>query len=96
MVRQVLEDWRSAPVSTELRAALGFIEALTMRPSEVDAGDIAPLRAAGLSDTDIQDVAAVCAAFNIIVRIADTLDFEVPSEAELERLAPKMAQRRYR
>ena len=60
----------------------------------MSADDIAPLRAVGLSDVDIADVAAVCATFNVIVRIADSLEFEVPSEAELERLAPKMAQRR--
>jgi alkylhydroperoxidase family enzyme len=89
---KVFEDWRTAPVSEELRAALGFIEAMTLRPDELDAG---PMRNCGLSDEDIETVAAVCAAFNIIVRIADTLDFEVPTEEEFARLAPKMAARSY-
>ena len=89
---KVFEDWRAAPVSEELRAALGFIEAMTLRPDEIDPG---PMRALGIPDAEIETVAAVCAAFNIIVRIADSLEFEVPTEEEFARLAPKMAARSY-
>ena len=53
------------------------------------------MRAAGLTDKDIETVAAVCAAFNIIVRIADSLEFEVPTDDEFARMAPKMAARNY-
>ena len=76
----------------ELRAALGFVEAMTLRPTELDVG---PMRAAGLTDKDIETVAAVCAAFNMIVRIADSLEFEVPTDDEFARMAPKMAARNY-
>lgn len=88
----VFDDWRTAPVSPELRAALGFVEALSLHPDEVD---VAPLRREGLTDEDIETVAAICAAFHIIVRIADALDFEVPTEEEFARHAPKMAARGY-
>ena len=88
----VLEDWRTAPVPDELRAALGFVEALTLHPDELD---VAPMRDAGLTDRDIEDVALVCAVFNVIVRLADTLDFEVPSDEDFARLAPKLAAREY-
>lgn len=44
---------------------------------------------------DIETVAAICAAFHIIVRIADSLGFEVPTEEEFARIAPKMAARGY-
>ncbi|MHC4846953.1 MAG: carboxymuconolactone decarboxylase family protein [Planctomycetota bacterium] len=91
-MQKVFEDWRTAPISEELRAALGFVEAMTLRPTELDAG---PMRAAGLTDNDIETVAAVCAAFNIIVRIADSLEFEVPTDDEFARMAPKMAARNY-
>ena len=91
-MEKVFEDWRTAPVSPELRAALGFVEALSLRPDEVD---VAPLREQGLSDEDIENVAAICAAFHMIVRIADALDFDVPPEEEFTRLAPRMAARGY-
>ena len=92
----VFEDWRTAPVGPELRAALGFVEALSLRPDRIEAeADIRPLREQGLSDEDIENVAAICAAFHVIVRIADALDFEVPTEEEFARLAPKMAARGY-
>jgi len=88
----VFEDWRTAPVSAELRAALGFVESLTNDPASID---LRPLREAGLTDADIECAAAVCAAFHVIVRIADALDFAVPSEEEFARIAPKMAARGY-
>jgi alkylhydroperoxidase family enzyme len=76
-VEAVYADWRTAPVSEQARAALGFIETLTLRPDEVGAPEIASLRAAGLDDQAIRDATAVCAAFNVIDRLADTFDFEV-------------------
>ena len=89
---RVFADWRTAPVSDELRAALGFVEALSNDPGSID---LEPMREAGLTDADIETVAAVCAAFHVIVRIADSLDFDVPTEEEFARLAPKMAARDY-
>ena len=91
----VFEDWRTADVRPELRAALGFIEELTLRPTEVSAETIRPLKNAALMDKDIEDVAIICSLFNVIVRVADTLDFEVPSESDFKRLAPKMLARGY-
>ena len=95
----MFEDWRTAKVRPELRAALGFIEELTLRPTDVSAATIQPLKnaalGAGLSDRDIEEVAIICSLFNVIVRLADTLDFEVPSESDFKRLAPAMLKRGY-
>ena len=91
----VFEDWRTAPVDEPLRAALGFIEALTLRPAEIGPETMKPLRDAGLSDRDIEDVAIVCSLFSVIVRIADTLDFEVPPDEYLEKMAGNMLKRGY-
>ena len=76
----VLADWRTAPIDEKLRAMLGFIEKLTLRPDEVGPDDVRPLLAAGLSESAIEDAIHVCAAFNVIDRIADALDFEVVSK----------------
>lgn len=76
----VLEDWQTAPVSGKLRATLGFLEKLTLRPAEVGPEDVSPMLAAGVGEQAIVDAIRVCAAFNVIDRIADALGFEVLSE----------------
>lgn len=73
----VLADYRTAPISEKLRAMLGFLEKLTLRPAEVGPEDIAPLRAAGLSDEEIESAVHTCANFNVINRVADSLGFDL-------------------
>ena len=75
----MLDDWRTAPIDGKLRATLGFLEKLTLAPGEVGKEDIVPVRAAGASDQAIEDAIYVCVYFNIIDRIADSLNFEVLS-----------------
>jgi alkylhydroperoxidase family enzyme len=58
---------------------LGFLEKLTLAPGDVGQDDITPMRAAGVSDQAIEDAIYACTYFNIIDRIADSLDFEVLS-----------------
>jgi alkylhydroperoxidase family enzyme len=86
----VLADWLSAPVPERLRAALGFLRALTLEPDTVGPADVAALLAAGLSRAEIEDAAAVCAVFNVIDRIADALGFHVPSAESLAARAERM------
>jgi alkylhydroperoxidase family enzyme len=78
LIQAVFDDWRTAPVSAGLRAMLGVVEMLTLRPDEIMSADIDAIRAAGISDLQIEQAIHICGAFNMIVRIADTLDFEVP------------------
>ncbi len=54
---------------------------LTATPQQVGAADLAPLRAVGLSDTDIHDLVQVIAYFNYITRIADGLGTDPEPEA---------------
>jgi len=35
LVEAVLRDWRTAPLDPKLRATLGFLEKLTLAPTEV-------------------------------------------------------------
>ncbi len=76
VVRAVLADYRTAPISEKLRAMLGFLEKLTLNPAAVGPDDVAPLRAAGLTDEEIEDAINVCALFNLINRVADSLGFD--------------------
>jgi alkylhydroperoxidase family enzyme len=78
-VQKVLADWRTAPVGEKVRAALGFLEKLTLQPAEVTKADAQAALAAGISRQALEDAIAVCAGFCIIDRIADATSFHVPS-----------------
>jgi alkylhydroperoxidase family enzyme len=84
VVHAVLKDWRTAPIDERLRAALGYLEKLTLDPDSLDCTDIAQLHAAGLTDTAIFEAGYVCFLFSTIDRLADAFDFTIPS-AELVR-----------
>ena len=66
---------------------LGFLQKLTLSPTTIGAEDILPLRSAGISDSAIEDAILVCTLFNIIDRIADSLNFAVPSPEDFARTA---------
>jgi alkylhydroperoxidase family enzyme len=84
-VQAVLDDWYTAPIDEKLRAMLGFLEKLTLAPAEVE--DMIPLHAAGVSEQAARDAIDVCALFNIIDRIADSLGFSVPTPETFARTA---------
>jgi uncharacterized peroxidase-related enzyme len=92
----VLDDWRTAPIAEPLRAMLGFLAKLTLEPAAVTAGDVAPLRAQGLSDAAIEDAIHVAVLFNMYDRMADTLDFDVPGPESFAHGAKALLTRGYK
>jgi alkylhydroperoxidase family enzyme len=74
----VRADWRTAPVDDKLRATLGFLEKLTLRPQELTRADADAVRATGVTDDALVDAIHVAALFNMIVRLADSLGWDVP------------------
>jgi hypothetical protein len=74
---------------------LGFLEKLTLTPGEIGLDDIAPMCTAGVSDQAIEDAIYVCTYFNIIDRIADSLDFEVLSAETFAQRAGKFLREGY-
>jgi len=92
----VLRDFRSAPVDARLQAMLGFLEKMTLDPEALSGADAAALREAGLSDTAITDAIGVAFAFNLIDRLADSFDFDVPTADQFAAGAPSMLRRGYR
>jgi|SRR6185295_13867758 len=90
LVRAVLADYRTAPIPERLRVVLGFLEKLTLRPAEVGPDDVAPLRAAGLTDDEIEDAIQVCANFNLINRVADSLGFDASSAKGYRNVARRL------
>ena len=87
-----MDDYASAPIEGRLRAILSFLHKLTVEPTEVTASDVAPLRAAGLSDRAIEEAMYISFAFNIMDRLADAFDFPIP-DAEYNRRCAKFLHR---
>ena len=90
MWEAVERDWRTAPIDERLRATLGFLEKLTLRPQELTRADAEGVRAAGVSDDALVDAVHVAALFNMIVRLADSLGWDVPPFEEFSARADEM------
>ena len=83
VAKAALEDYESAPLDQRVREMLRFLSKMTLEPDKLEAADLEPLRAAGLSDAAIEEAIEVGFLFNVIDRIADAFDFHVSNEAEL-------------
>ena len=84
-MQAALADPATAPISDRLKAALVFLEILATSPAELTSAHVHTVREAGLDQRSIDDLVQVCAIFTIFVRVADALDFEIPSEQVLNR-----------
>lgn len=91
----VVEDWRTAPLSPQLAATLAFLEKLTLRPHELEPADAEAVYAAGVSEQALRDAVAVCSMFNMIVRLADSFGWDVPTWERLQQRAPAMLEGGY-
>jgi uncharacterized peroxidase-related enzyme len=67
-------NYRAARLSKRQRAMLDFAVKLTIKPWAIEEEDRARLRAAGLADRDIWDIAAVAAFYNMTNRLASATD----------------------
>ena len=91
----MVDDWRSAPLRPELLATLGFLEKLALTPDEVTPEDADTVRAAGVGDEALRTASMVCALFSMIVRLADSLGWDVPPWERTRGRAPAMLARGY-
>ena len=89
------DDWRTAPLPPRLAATLGFLEKLTLSPEELEPADADAVRDAGVSDQALRDAATVCALFSVIVRLADSLGWDVPTPDRFRQRAPAMLEGGY-
>ena len=83
LLAAVLADYRTAPIDERLRGTLAFLDKLTQAPAEVSAADLEPARRAGVSDEALEEAVVVCFLFCTIDRIADALDFDMPTTRSL-------------
>jgi alkylhydroperoxidase family enzyme len=91
----VAADWRTAPVSDQLRATLGFLEKQTFRPEELRSDDADAVYATGVSHEALRTASTVCGLFNMIVRLADSFGWDVPPPERLAMRAPAMLEGGY-
>jgi alkylhydroperoxidase family enzyme len=90
-VWQAVVDRRPSPrLRPEVTAALELVEKLALHPETLAASDIEAAREAGLSDDALEDVVVVCGLFTMIVRLADSLGWDIPEWEALQLRAPAM------
>jgi len=68
---------------------------LTLRPEELTRTDAERVYEAGVSPQALRDASEVCALFSMIVRLADSLGWDVPSWERLSARAPAMLEGGY-
>lgn len=73
MVDALTASPAEAPLADRTRALVGYALKLTREPARMSEADLAPLRAAGLSDRGIHNAAAIVGYFNFVNRLAEGL-----------------------
>ena len=68
-----MEDYRTAPVDSEMKQLLSFAEKVARDASQVIPDDIASLRSIGFSDRAILDAAHVAGFFSYMNRVVQGL-----------------------
>jgi hypothetical protein len=95
LVDAVVADYRAASISEALKAALSFLEIMTLRPAELSGEHAKAALRAGVSAQARKDAATVATVFNIVTRYASALDFAMPSASEFDRSAAMLLKRGY-
>lgn len=96
LVDRVLAGDPAASISEATRATLVFLSKMTLEPDALGPNDVAAVRAAGVSRAALEDAIDVAFAFNLIDRVADTLEFRVGSAEEFDSGARTLLQRGYK
>ena len=77
---QISANYRAADVTPRQRAMLDFALKVTERSAEIEQADFARLREHGFTDSDIWDIGAVAAFFNLSNRMANLADMKPNGE----------------
>ena len=70
------------PLGNADRALVAYVEKVTRTPWDVQAADVAVLRAAGFGDGAIHDACAIAGYFAFVNRMADGLGVELEPDFE--------------
>jgi alkylhydroperoxidase family enzyme len=94
-VSGVLMDLEAAPIEEPLRVTLRILRKLT-REHALNPDDMRAVLAAGISREQIGDALAVCFAFSITARLANTFGFVLASRKAFDAGAKYLLTRGYR
>lgn len=81
---RIAVNWRHAGLDARQQAICEYVEKLTKTPALVGVGDLEPLKAAGLSETDIWDVIELAAMYSFTNRISIAMGTLPNEEYHLE------------
>jgi uncharacterized peroxidase-related enzyme len=91
----VLTEKILAEQSDEVRAMLPFLEKLTVSPESMTAADVAPLRAAGISENAIIDAVYICMLFCTMNRMVDAFGVEQMTPKQIEKASRMLLEKGY-
>lgn len=82
VIQRIFDQGVEAELEPRERAIVDYSVALTRVPDQISAADLAPLRAAGLSDQEILDLTHVVAMFAWANRLLETLgEVQLPANS---------------
>jgi alkylhydroperoxidase family enzyme len=94
-MKPVLDDYRTAPIDEKLRAMLGLLEILTLRPEQLGPSNIQVALRAGVTREAIRDAFYVAFLFNVYDRLADTLGWELPEQGYYDKAGQFLLKKGY-
>lgn len=80
LAEQIANNWETADLSPRWRAMLAFASQVNEPGFAASDDDVAAMRAAGFSDDDVWDVAAIAAFFGFSNRMAGLMDMRPNAE----------------
>lgn len=95
-VAAALADPEASDLPEKVKATLRLLARVTREREALTADDVAPVLAAGVSRQGVIDALMVAFAFNVITRLADAFEFEVPPQAAFEASAKMLLSRGYK
>jgi len=95
LVDAVFHDWRTAPVTPQLRAVLEFLELVT-KGKPIERNEIERVLESGVSEAGLQTAVHISIVFTVINHVADALGFEVESASSLAKSADHLLRMGYR
>jgi uncharacterized peroxidase-related enzyme len=91
LVRAVLADWRTAPISEREKALLSFVDNVNRTSIQIRQEDIDALKGHGWTDEAILDAVTVCALFNFYNRWVDATGVHAMSDEAHRQAAGRTA-----
>ncbi len=92
LVKAVLDDHRTAPISPKEKALFGFIEKMNRDSTQIGRADVDAMKAEGWSDEAIYDAVTVCALFRFYNAWIDATGVHDMPAAAYEGSGQRLAQ----